>query len=121
MAVTQGARVHATALPARRAALPRGSAHAARIAARRMRPAAMVIGVILAATLLGLVYLTQTLHAAATRVEIERLLERRALLQRELRSQESVVLRWSAQPAVTQWAQNRGLDDLGATLILGGR
>ncbi len=88
MAVFQGVRLPGTALPsARPAARPRlaaaaisRSAPAAVRATPRVRPAGMLMAGILAATMLGLVYLTQTLGANVTSSEIRSLdVQREAL------------------------------------------
>jgi hypothetical protein len=118
VAVFQGTRLPASAVPARHAPIAQGRPLLRGRPAQGIRPAGIVIVVILVGTLIALVYLTQTLRAAATSVEIARLMDERAQLQRELRSQAGDILRWSSRPAVTQWAQHGGLDALGDTLIL---
>lgn len=118
MAVYQGARVHAAVMPARSAALPRRRMHVPLVTVRGVRPAGAVIGVILIVTLFGLVYLTQTLRSAAASLEVERLLAERAQLERQLLVQQGTIARWNSQAGVTEWAQNKGLDDLGDLLIL---
>jgi hypothetical protein len=111
--------VQAAALAPRPVTLPRRRMHVPRVAAPRIRPAGMVIGLILVATLLGLVYLTQTLRSAAIGVETALLTEQRDALRRELLSQGAEISRARSQPAVEQWALSTGeLDHLGSTLIL---
>lgn len=118
MTLGHGVRAQVSALPARAALLPRGRVGMPRVPTRRIRPAGMVIAVILMSTLLGLVYLTQTLRAAATSLEIATLEAQNAELWRELMSQDTVIRGASARPAVLQWALRRGLDDLGRVSVV---
>jgi hypothetical protein len=82
----------------------------------RLRPAAVVLGVIIVATMLGLVYLTQTLAAASARYSVDRLLVDRETLMRTLTSQEGRIVLWGSEAQVVQWAQREGLDRLGGTV-----
>jgi hypothetical protein len=118
MAVFQGTRLPAASLPVRSATLAHRGPRLVGRAAGGVRPAGIVMGIILVGTLLALVYLTQTLRAAATNVEITRLMAERSQLHRDLQSQAAEILRWTSRPAVTQWAQHSGLDALGNPLII---
>jgi hypothetical protein len=114
MAVYQGARLHAVALPA--GARPLAERRAARIpvrARRRLRPTALALAGVLVAFLLGLVSLTQTLQATATNYQIDSLLIDRQRLQQELQSQQGAIAQWGSEPQVVQWAQQEGLNRLG--------
>jgi hypothetical protein len=75
----------------------------------------VLVGIIVG-TLFGLVYLTQTLHAASYQYRIDSLLSEREHLLRELKSQRGTVARLGAEPLVIQWAQQQGLDRLGSRL-----
>lgn len=72
MAVYQGARLRTDALPA--AGIParhvRAAAPASVATAPRVRPMGLLMAAIVASTILGLVYLTQTLGSSATSEEI---------------------------------------------------
>jgi len=96
MAVFQGARLRSTALPARAA---ERNARRIVVPARpgRMRPTSMLMGAILAGTMLGLVYLTQTLGSNATSAQINDLESRRAEVQRRLDNQ-GVAVGFAADP-----------------------
>ncbi len=80
---------------------------------RRLRPSAMLLATLIAATMLGLVYVTQMLAVQNARYTVDRLLAERVTLQRTLTSQEAAVVQWGSEAQVTQWAQREGLDDLG--------
>jgi hypothetical protein len=96
MAVYQGARLRTQALrtqalPARTAGrISRGSPAAA-AAAARVRPTTALMGIVLAGTLLGLVYLTQTLGSNAASAEIVGLRTRAEELDRQQRNQVAAV------------------------------
>jgi hypothetical protein len=82
----------------------------------RLRPAAVTLAVILVGTMLGLVYLTQTLAAASARYKVDTLLIEREALMRTLKSQEGTIAGWGSEARVIQWAQQEGLHGLGASL-----
>jgi hypothetical protein len=94
MAVYQGTRLRTQAqrnqaLPARTTGrLTRGSPAAA---AARVRPTTALMGIVLAGTLLGLVYLTQTLGSNAASAEIAGLRAQGEELDRQLRNQVAAV------------------------------
>lgn len=79
----------------------------------RLRPSAMVLGVIIVFTMLGLVYVTQALAAQNARYTVDRLLVQRAELMRTLGSQEATIVSWGSEAKVVAWAQDQGLDRLG--------
>ena len=128
MAVYQG-----TPLPAARLraplATPRVSElpparRTARLAAREqhgLRTVAVVLALILAGTIFGLAYLTQTLGAASARFEIDELSRERQVLFQELQSQQGTIARGGSEALVVGWAQRDGLDRLGATIRLKAR
>lgn len=79
----------------------------------RLRPAAVVMAVIIVATMLGLVYVTQVLAAQSARYAVDRLLDERQELRRTLGSQEATIVGWGSEAQVRTWAQGQGLDPLG--------
>ena len=107
-------------LPAPRRITPRRTAIPVR-AGRRPRAAVVLLAAILTGFLLGLTYLAQTMHAAATGYEMERLLAERDRLTQQLRSVEGSVVQWGAEPLVIEQAQQRGLNHLGDPLRLPAR
>lgn len=82
----------------------------------RLRPAAIVLGVIIVATMLGLVYVTQVLAAQDARYAVDRLLDERQELLRTLGSQEATIVGWGTEAQVTRWAQAQGLHGLGLSV-----
>ena len=117
MAVYPGARRAArpALLLPRRRALPRDRARL------RTNHAGIALAAIVAAFLLGLFYLTQTLGTAMTRFDIEALAAERADIEQRILSVEGDIARWGAEPAIVHGAQAAGLDRLGASLRLPGR
>jgi hypothetical protein len=103
MAVFQGARLRTTGLRARSAELPARSAQRnargvlAPARPTRLRATSVLMGVTLAGTMLGLVYLTQTLGANATSAQITELEGLRVDLQRRLDNQ-GVAVGFAADP-----------------------
>jgi hypothetical protein len=87
----------------------------------RTRVAATLLATIGVATLLGVLYLTQTLRATAARYEIDSLLREQQALRRELQSQEGVIAHWGSQARVVEWAVQRGLDRLGGRIRVSAR
>jgi hypothetical protein len=90
--------------------------HAAERTSPRMNHAGALLAAILVATLLGLVYLTQTLGSAATHHEIERLLDERDQLIRDLYTQKSRVAQ--NRSVIAQRATQAGLVQLGDPRIV---
>ncbi len=123
MAIYQGASITGTRLqvPARRplAIDAPPARRAARLQERDqhgLRTMAIVLSVILTGTIFGLAYLTQTLHAASARSEIDALGQERQGLLRELQSQQATIRRGGSEAVVVRWAQGEGLDRLGVTI-----
>jgi hypothetical protein len=119
MAVFQGARLRTSAIPERgfeRAA--RGVVGPLTGALPRPRPAGVLLAGILAATMLGLVYLTQTLASNATYSEIGDLAERREEVGRQLRNQALAVQTWADEAEVSRKARALGLRQLGDIVVL---
>ncbi len=126
MAVFQGARLPTTALPAARpvarprlvsAAIPRPAQPAVRTTPR-VRPAGLLMAGILAATMLGLVYLTQTLGANATSSEIRSLDSQREDMRREITRQALHVKDVTKADAIIGNARQLGLQELDDKLVL---
>lgn len=125
-----GARPLAGGLP--RAASPRAGARpsvttprrrvsrASRTASRTGSVRAL-IGVVLIAFMLGLIYLAQTVHLAATNYETDLLLAQRDDLARQIQTVETSVLRWGAEPTVVEQGQRLGLDQLPTRVRLSAR
>jgi hypothetical protein len=64
----------------------------------------------------GLIYLAQTIHLAATNYQVEQLLRERDDIARQVQTLETTMLRWGAEPLVLERGQQAGLDPLGARL-----
>ena len=91
MAVYQGARLRTVALPAGDAERHARITQAPVRSTPRIRPAGLLMAAILTATMLGLVYLTQTLASNATSLEIQSLAGEAQTLRRQLLNQQSAV------------------------------
>lgn len=120
MAVYQGARLrttatHADAIPARRA---RAVAPGAVITAPRARPMGVVMAVIVAATILGLVYLTQTLGSNATGTEIFLLEKERGEILNGTRRLQIQALKLTGPDVIVPKAKKRNLKNLGEIHVL---
>jgi hypothetical protein len=98
----------------------RGLTRARRVAARS-HPARPLIGAVLVAFLLGLIYLGQTVHVAATNFEIDQLAAQRDDLYRQVQTVETSVLAWGTEPTVLESAQRLGLDQLASRVRLSAR
>lgn len=85
---------------------------------RRARPVLAIVGSIAMMTVLGFVYLTQTLEAATDQYQIDALLVERQRLVQELKSDEGTIARLGSEPQVIAWAQHQGLDWLSGRLRL---
>ena len=113
--ITVGGRRPASAVgPRRRLASP------AR-AGRRAHPAGRLLAVVLLGFLVGLIYLSQTLHLAATNYQYDELLAERDDLARQVRTLETSLLRWGAEPMVVERAQQLGFETLIGRVRLAGR
>jgi hypothetical protein len=115
MAVYAGARPRSALLPQRRRArsAPRRKVASQVRAHRRSSPVTISLAAIVVCFLLGLVYLSQTVHVAATTYDLDALAAEREHLQQTLRRLETDIYRWGAEPAVLQQAQELGLSGLG--------
>lgn len=120
MAVYQGARLRTDGLPAAATSTPRSRAVAAPPAggAARVRPMGLLMAVIVAATMLGLVYLTQTLGTNATTTEIGLLeIERNDLITDTKRLQIRILKATEADVIIPK-AQKQKLKKLGGITVL---
>ena len=101
----------------RAAVAPRRLSRASRVAARA-HPARSLIGGVLIAFLIGLIYLAQTVNLAATNFEIDQLGAQREDLYRQVQTAETTVLSWGSEPTVLNRAQQLGLDQLATKVRL---
>ena len=120
MAVYQGARVRGSVIPARRVddVPPRAAVPASAGQRQRVRPTGLLMAAIVAATIVGLVYLTQTLGSSATSSEIYRLEDRRTELQGDIAAGALLVLEASDRETVRPAALKLKLKQLGKPLVL---
>lgn len=120
MAVFQGARLRTLGLPARRGAPPRARvvSEPASASAPRIRPTGLLMAAILTATMLGLVYLTQTLASNATSLEIQTLGTQAATLRSQLLNQSSKIELEANSDAIIREARQLGLRRLGDPVVL---
>jgi hypothetical protein len=104
MAVFQAARARPAALAPRDVRIAALGARGARrtfvrprliaeasIAVPRVRPAAMLVGVVLVAALIGFAYLTQTLTSTTTSVEIEQLVAEQQRLKQVIAAKVAII------------------------------
>lgn len=118
MAIYQGARLRDIGFPAETATTaPRHVVRPAEVAAPRVRPAALLVVVILMGTILGLAYLTQTLGANASRVEIGQLAVEREGLHNQLLTQRSTIGQRTTDGLIEDMAVDSGLVPLGDAVI----
>jgi hypothetical protein len=119
MAVFSGARLRTVALPGSAAAARQaGSGQGLRRPALHLRPTGLLMAAILAGTMLGLVYLTQTLGSNATNSEISDLTSRREELGRQLRNLAVAVETYSDAEEIGRRAHKLGLVKLGDVVVL---
>jgi hypothetical protein len=119
MAAFQGARLRAVAIPDQGiAARARGVSRPVASAIPRPRPAGLLLAAILAATMIALVYLTQTLASNATSSEIADLADRREEIARLLRNQALAIETWADPAEVGRKARELGLRQLGDVVVL---
>lgn len=90
-------------------------------AGRRAQPFGALIGTVLVALLVGLIYVAQTIQVAATNYEIDGLIAERDDLARQIQTLESNVLRWGTEATVLERAQRIGLDQLETRIRLPAR
>jgi len=119
MAVYQGTRlrsgaVRAAGTPARpvRSAVPAGNA------VPRVRPMGLLMAAIVAVTMLGLVYLTQTLGTNATSTEIGLLQTKRNELITDIKRLEIEALDMTQAEVIVPKARKQNLKRLGAPIVL---
>ena len=118
MAVFQGTRLRTTALPATTPIARRATAPASGHSGARVSPTGLLLAGILATTMLGLVYLTQTLGSSATSSRISDLETQRAVLTTQLQRQATQVLLGTDSVAMEQRAQELGLRKQGEIIVL---
>lgn len=87
----------------------------------RVRPSATLLALIIAGTMLGLVYVTQMLAAQSARYEVDTLLVQRRALMQQLTSQQASIAQWGSEAQVVQWAQREGYDRVGVSIRLKAR
>lgn len=90
-------------------------------AGRRAQPFGALLAVVLVALLVGLIYVAQTIHLAATNYEIDGLIAQRDDLTRQIQTLETSVLRWGTEATVLDRAQRIGLDQLETRIRLPAR
>jgi hypothetical protein len=120
MAVFPGARLRTIELPVRGGARPAARAlpKASAPAAPRVRPTGMLMAAILTATMLGLVYLTQTLGSNATSMEINKLASDGQKLQSQLLNQKAKIESDANPDSIARKAGKIGLRRLDDRLVL---
>jgi ribosomal protein L32 len=101
--------------------VPRRRVSRAKRTTRQSSPVRTLIGAVLVAFMLGLIYLAHTVHVAATNYETELLIAQRDDLARQIQTVETSVLRWGAEPTVVERAQRLGLDQLPTRVRLSAR
>lgn len=119
MAVFQAARLRSAAqadYPAVRR--PRIAGASLARPATRLRPTGLLMAAILAGTMLGLVYLTQTLGSNAVSSEIRDLAAQREELGRQLRNQALAVETYADTEEIGRRARKLGMVTLGDVVVL---
>jgi hypothetical protein len=81
---------------------------------RRSHPIGLLMAGVVVLFVIGMVYLGQTARLAATSYQVDQLLLQRDDLSRQVQTIEATVARWGSEPLVLDWAQQAGLDVLGA-------
>lgn len=111
--------------PRRAAARPiAGSRRRVSSPARSGRRTGMVrtlIGAVLVAFLLGLIYLAMTVRLTALTYETGSLVEQRDDLSRQVQTVETSILRWGSEPTAVEHAQRLGLEQLPTRIRLSAR
>ena len=120
MAVYQGARLRSDVLPAAEAsARPGRSPVPASVGAvPRVRPVGLLMAAIVATTIVGMVYLTQTLGTNAASTEIDQLEVQRNKLITEIKRHEIVALDMTQAEVVEPKARDQKLKRLGEPVVL---
>jgi hypothetical protein len=118
MAIYQGTRLRTTALPERRVgARVRAAARPVVASVPRPRPTALLMAGILAATMVGFTYLTQTLASNATSAELDALQVRLMKMEQTQRSLTYAIETWRDTDVAVR-ATKLGLADRPHPLIL---
>lgn len=120
MAVYQGARLRNDVLPSAEssARAARRPAPASVGVAPRVRPVGLLMATIVAATIVGMVYLTQTLGTNAASTEIVRLETERNKLMQEIKRHEILALEVTQAEEVVPLARDQKLKRLGDVVVL---
>ncbi|MFV2062215.1 MAG: hypothetical protein ACC726_01720 [Chloroflexota bacterium] len=123
MAAFQGASLRAIALPVRGVErrgvrTTRATRPTAARSTHRIRPTGLLMAAILTATMLALVYLTQTLASNATSLEIIDLGDKSQVLQGQLLNQRSKIETDANPDAIIRAAKRLGLVNLGDARVL---
>lgn len=120
MAVYQGARLRSNALSsAEVSARPARAAAPENVGtAPRVRPVGLLMAAIVAGTIVGMVYLTQTLGTNAASTEIDRLDVQRNKLITEIKRHEIVALDMTQAEVVEPLARDQKLKRLGDAIVL---
>ena len=122
MAVLQGARLRTDTLPAGHIEDRRlqavATAPATTGAPSRVRPTGLLMAAIVAATMLGLVYLTQTLGGNATSTEIKLLEGKKVQLQTQIGRDAILVIKATDDDIVRTEARRLKLKKLGEGIVL---
>jgi cell division protein FtsL len=124
MAVYAGARPRPALLGPRMERRPRARAVRSRPQVRasgRSGPVGLTLAAIVVTFLLGLIYLSQTLHVAATNYDIDSLTAERERLEQGLRGLQTQIYRLGSEPAILQGAQDQGLGALGRPVAVQSR
>jgi len=88
---------------------------------RRAQPFGALIAVVLVGLLVGLIYVAQTIHLAATNYEIDGLMAERDDLTRQIQTLQTNVLHWGTEATVLDRAQRLGLNQLTTRIRLPAR
>jgi uncharacterized OsmC-like protein len=119
MAVYQGARLRTDAAPAADTSVRRVRSSSAGVgAAPRVRPMGLLMAAIVGSTIVGMVYLTQTLGTNAASTEIDLLEVQRNQLIQEIKRHEIVALDMTQAEVVVPLARDQNLKRLGEPVVL---
>jgi uncharacterized OsmC-like protein len=119
MAVYQGARLRTDVVPAADTPSRRArSSSSVVVAPPRVRPMGLLMAAILGSTIVGMVYLTQTLGTNAASTEIDLLEVQRNQLIQEIKRHEIVALDMTQAEVVVPLARDQKLKHLGEPVVL---
>ena len=127
MAVLQGARLRTSTVPAARSSVERRSVARPRAASvatttlgsgHRVRPMGLLMAAIVITTMLGMVYLTQTLGANASTSAVGRLEAEREDVRTVAERQDLRILRYSTDDTIKPEARQLGLRELPRPIVL---